>query len=114
MWADRGAHTEFPAFGLDEGGNSGAGRWERIVGRNRFNPLRCAARVVAVKTESTLYIELSLEPRAENQTRFWAGQELSGRAGIELREVDHRSARQFGGDVRGRQASDVIYRLVAA
>src|SRR6516164_6162273 len=35
-----------------------------------------------MKTESTLYIELSLGPRAENQTQFWAGQYLGGRAGI--------------------------------
>src|SRR5271166_4217985 len=113
MWDGHSACADFRAFGWDQGGNWGGGRWERIVRRNRFNPLRCAACVVAVKTESTLYIELSIGPRAENQTRFWAGQELAGRAGIELRKVDHRSARQFCGDIRGSQVSDVIYCFVA-
>src|SRR5580704_18828502 len=114
MWDGRSAHTEFHAFGWDQGGNWGGGRWKRIVRRNWFHPLRCAARVVAVKTESTLYIELRLGPRAENQSAFWARQELGGGAGIELRKVDHWSARQFGGDIRGSQAGDVIYCLVAA
>src|SRR5271165_1752079 len=103
MWDGQGAHADFRAFGLDQRGNWGGGGWERIVRRNRFNPLRCAAHVVAVKTESTLYIELGIEPRAENQTGFRAGQEPAGRAGIKLRKVDHRSARQFGSDIGGSQ-----------
>src|SRR5271156_4058420 len=109
MWDEQSTHADFPAFGLDQGRNGGAGGGERIGRRNRFHVLRCATRVVAVETESALYIELSLGPRAENQTCFGAGQELAGRAGIELRKIDHRSARQFGGDIRGSQASDVIY-----
>ena len=77
------AHADFPAFGLDQRRNFRAGRiGVRIVRRNRFHRLRCAAPVVRVKTESALGIELSIGPRAEDQTRFWAGQELAGRAGI--------------------------------
>src|SRR6202044_458406 len=101
MWDCQNTHAGFPAFCLDERRNWDAGRGERVVRRNRLHPLRCATRVVAVKTESALYIELSLGPRAENQTCFGAGKELAGRAGIELRKVDHRSAGQFGGDIRG-------------
>src|SRR5271163_1203214 len=104
MWDERSADTDFRAFGLDQGRNWGAERGERIVRRNRFRPLRCATRVVAVETKTGLHIELSLGPRAENQTRFGAGQELGGRAGIELGKVDRRSARQFGGDISGSQA----------
>ena len=54
----------------------------RIVRRNRFHLLCCAAPVVRVKTESALRIEFGIGPRAENQTCFGAGQELGGRAGI--------------------------------
>ena len=67
-----------------------------------------------MKTESALYIELRLGPRAENQTRFWFGHELGDRAGIGGRKVDHRSARQFGGGITGSQAGDVIKCFVAA
>src|SRR5208283_5515757 len=97
----RSAHADFPAFGLDQGRNWGAGRGERIVRRNRFLLLRGATRVVAVETESALYIELSIGPRAENQTCFGAGQELGGHAGIELRKVDRA---KDGGDIGGSQA----------
>ena len=100
MWDGHNTHADFRAFGWDERGNWGGGRRKRIVRRNRFNPLRCTARVVAVKLNH-LDIELSIEPRSENQTRFGARQELAGGAGIEFRKVDHRSARQFGGDVGG-------------
>ena len=54
----------------------------RIVRRNRLYLLRCATPVVRVKTESALQIKLSIGPRAEDQTCFWAGQELADRAGI--------------------------------
>src|SRR6516162_7870775 len=113
MWDRQSAHADFRAFGRDKGGNWGRGRWERIVRRNRLNPLHCAARIIAVKSESTLYVELSVEPGTENETRFGAGQELAGRAGIEVRKVDHGSARQLGGDIRGSQVGDVIDCFVA-
>ena len=41
-----------------------------LSGEIGFLSLRCAARVVAVKTESALHIELRLGPGPENQTRF--------------------------------------------
>jgi hypothetical protein len=73
----------FPRLWFGPGGNFRAGCiGVRIVRRNRFHRLRCAAPVVRVKTESALSIELSIGPRAEDQTCFWAGQELGGRAGI--------------------------------
>src|SRR5271156_4478143 len=100
----RGAHTELPTFGLDQGGNWDTGRGERIVRRNRLHVLRRATRVVAVKTEPALCIELSIGPWAEDQTCFWLGQELGGRAGIELPKVDYRRPRQFVGNIRGSQA----------
>ena len=83
-----------PRLWLGPGTNWRGGCRERILRGNRFNPLRCTPHVVAVKTESTLHIELGIERRTENQTRFGAGQELVGRAGIEFCEVDHRGARQ--------------------
>lgn len=69
----RGAHTELSTFGLDQGENWDTEGGERIVRRNRLHILRCPTRVVAVRPESALCIELSIGPRAENQTCFWLG-----------------------------------------
>ena len=94
MGEGRSAHADFRAFGLNQAWNfRGRRAWVGIVRRDWFRGLRRATPVIAVKTESALYIELSLGPRAEHQTRFWFGQELGGRAGIGGRKVDHRSAR---------------------
>src|SRR5271156_1608230 len=70
----RGAHTDFAAFGCDQGRNRGSRRGKRIVRRNRLLVLGCTTRVVTVEPESTLYVKLGPGPRAENQTGFGAGQ----------------------------------------
>ena len=67
MGDGQSAHANFPAFGWDQGGNWRGGRiGVRIFPGNRFDRLRCATSVVAVKTEAALCIELSIGPRAEN------------------------------------------------
>src|SRR5271168_2879846 len=111
MCGGRRAHTDLRAFSLDQGRNWSAGCGERIVRRNRLLPLRCATRVVAVETEPTLGIELSLGPRSENQTCLGAGQKLVGRGGVQLRKVDRA---KDGGDVSGSQAGDDIICVVAS
>src|SRR5450432_2542945 len=104
MREGRRAHTCFGPLGLDNGGDPWGGRGERIVGGNQLFPLRCASWVVAVKAESSLYIQLRLGPRPENQTCFRFGQELIDRSRVRGRKVDHGSARQFGGNITRSQA----------